>query len=245
MKNKNKPKDNLKNFLEIKNFTDTTADLYFYGDIVSDYWGAWEEEDQYPMGIKNFLDDHQGKDLNIYINSGGGSVFGGMCIYNILKRHTGYKTVYIDGLCASIASVIALSGDKIVIPSNGYFMIHKPWQPLWGGYNAIDLRKLADDMDRIEEGIQNIYSENLQDGVNIETIIQMMAEETWLVGEEATKYFNIELIQPNESVAYTSDLLNSFKNTPTHLEKQNKKDDNIKNNHKLALQLDLLKLKEI
>jgi len=61
-------------FYEFKNWAETTVDLYFYGDIVSDWCGAWQEEDQYPDAIKNFLAEAGGKDLNIYINSGGGSV---------------------------------------------------------------------------------------------------------------------------------------------------------------------------
>ena len=65
-------------FYEFKNATETSVDLYFYGDIVSDWWGAWQEEDQYPEAIKNFLTEANGKDLNIYINSGGGSVFAGL-----------------------------------------------------------------------------------------------------------------------------------------------------------------------
>ncbi|WP_330594436.1 Clp protease ClpP, partial [Clostridioides difficile] len=72
--------------------------------------------------------------MNIYINSGGGSVFAGMAIYNMLKRHEGFKTVYVDGIAASIASVIALAGDRVVIPQNAYFMIHKPWIGLCGAY---------------------------------------------------------------------------------------------------------------
>ena len=88
-----KMKDNLKNLLQVKNSTNTSADLYFYGDIVSDWYGAWTDEDQYPEQVKNFLNDAKGKELNIYINSGGGSVFAGLAIYNMLKRHDGHKTV--------------------------------------------------------------------------------------------------------------------------------------------------------
>lgn len=100
--------------LEIKNMTDVSADLYFYGDIVSDWWGAWQNEDQYPDAIKNFLSQAEGKDLNVYVNSGGGSVFAGMAIYNMIKRH-GEKNkvkVYVDGLAGSIASVIAFAGTE-------------------------------------------------------------------------------------------------------------------------------------
>lgn len=104
-------------FYEFKNATDTSVDLYFYGDIVSDWWGTWQEEDQYPEAIKNFLAEAGGKDLNIYINSGGGSVFAGIAIYNMLKRYTGKKTVCVDALAGSIASVIAFAdSDMPTIP---------------------------------------------------------------------------------------------------------------------------------
>ena len=83
------PKDNLKQFLTVKNSTLATADLYFYGDIVSSWWGAWDDTDQYPEAIRDFLKEQEGKDLNIYINSGGGSVFAGIAIYNMLLRHKG------------------------------------------------------------------------------------------------------------------------------------------------------------
>ena len=101
-------RDNLRNFLEVKNATNTSADLYFYGDIVSSWLGAWDDTDQYPDSVKNFLDEHKGKDLNIYVNSNGGSVFAGIAIYNMLKRHNGHKTVYIDGLAASISRSMSL-----------------------------------------------------------------------------------------------------------------------------------------
>lgn len=212
-----KKKDNLKNFLQIKNSTLTSADLYFYGDIVSDWWGAWDETDQYPEQVKNFLDEAQGKDLNIYINSGGGSVFAGMTIYNMLKRHQGYKTVHVDGLAGSISSVIALAGDKIVIPSNAYYMIHKPWGEIEG--NANQLREHADLLDKIEEGILNVYSENLKEGIDIETIKELVNAETWLTGTEASKYFNIEVSKGIEVLNCVSDTFDRCKNIPKALGK--------------------------
>lgn len=183
--------DELLKLFTFKNETATSADLYFYGDIVSDWWGAWQDEDQYPDSVKNFLAAHQGKDLNIYINSGGGSVFAGIAIYNMIKRHQGKKTVYVDALAGSIASVIAFAGDRVVIPSNSFLMIHKPWSECIG--NAGDMRKMADDLEAIESGIVNIYEEHLKDGVSIETIKEMMAAETWLNGQQAAEYFNVEI----------------------------------------------------
>lgn len=181
----------LKKLFTFKNETATSADLYFYGDIVSDWWGAWQDEDQCPDAVKNFLAEHQGKDLNIYINSGGGSVFAGIAIYNMLKRHSGKKTVFVDALAGSIASVIAFAGDRVVIPSNSFLMIHKPWASCVG--NSDDLRKMADDLEAVETGILNIYEEHLKEGVSIDTIKEMLAAETWLNGQQAAEYFNVEI----------------------------------------------------
>ena len=181
----------IKKLVKFKNETDTSADLYFYGDIVTDWWGAWQEEDQYPDAIKNFLAEHQGKELNIYINSGGGSVFAGIAIYNMIKRHQGKKTVYVDALAGSIASVIAFAGDKVVIPSNSFLMIHKPWAECVG--NANDMKKMADDLEAVETGILNIYEAHLKEGISIDTIKAMLAKETWLNGNEAAEYFNVEI----------------------------------------------------
>ena len=208
-------KNNLKNMLQIKNSTDTTCDLYFYGDIVDSWWGAWDDTDQYPQAIKEFLDEAVGKDINIYVNSGGGSVFAGMAIYNMLKRHKGHKTVYVDGLAGSIASVIALAGDKVVIPSNAYMMIHKPWCASHG--NSNELREIANTLDKIEEGILNVYAENLVEGADIEAVKEMVNAETWLTGEEASKYFNIEVSNSVEAVACTSDYFDKYNKVPSNI----------------------------
>jgi len=216
-------KNNLKNMLEIKNFTDTTCDLYFYGDIVDSWLGAWDDADQYPQAIKEFLDQAKDKDINIYINSGGGSVFSGMAIYNMLKRHKGYKTVYIDGLAGSIASVIALAGDKVVIPSNAYFMIHKPWCSSAG--NSNELREMANTLDKIEEGIINVYSENLAEGVDIEDIKAMVNDETWLTGIEASKYFNVEVANSVQAVACASDYFDKYNKVPSDISNEVKTEE--------------------
>lgn len=195
--------------LEIKNMTDVSADLYFYGDIVSDWWGAWQNEDQYPDAIKNFLSQAEGKDLNVYVNSGGGSVFAGMAIYNMIKRH-GEKNkvkVYVDGLAGSIASVIAFAGtEPPEIPSNAFLMIHKPWGAISG--NADEMRKMADDLDKIQTGIMNVYEDHLAEGVTIDQVETLVNAETWLDGKEAAKYFNIAQTDVADYVAAVGDYLN-------------------------------------
>lgn len=221
---KKSPTDNLKQFLTVKNETLTSADLYFYGDIVSDWWGAWADSDQYPEAIRDFLKEQEGKNLNIYINSGGGSVFAGIAIYNMLKRHSGYKTVYVDGMAASIASVIALAGDRVIIPSNAFLMIHKPYAACIG--NAEECRKLAADLDAIETGILNIYKEHLADGVDIADIQKMVAEETWLNGEEAAKYFTVEVGAAKEYAAKFTDTVSAYAKVPKEIIKSARAADN-------------------
>lgn len=205
-------KNNINEIFHIRNETETSADLYFYGDIVSDRWSAWSDEDQYPEAIQQLLKGQEGKDLNIYINSGGGDVFAGMAIYNIIKRHIGFKTVYVDGLAASIASVIAMAGDKLVMPKNAFLMIHKPWSFVIG--NANDMLKEIELLNAIEQSIVNIYAEHLADNVDTETIAKMVDAETWLTGEQAAEYFSVDVAAEKQIAACTNA---RFKNQPKNL----------------------------
>lgn len=200
--------DEILKLFEFKNETETSVDLYFYGDIVSDWWGAWQDEDQYPESVKTFLNNHQGKDLNIYINSPGGAVFAGIAIYNMIKRHQGRKTVYVDALAGSIASIIAFAGDRIVIPSNAFLMIHKPWAGCIG--NAEEMRKMASDLDAVETGMLNIYEKHLKEGITIQQIKELMGAETWLNGKEAAEYFEVEVGEEKEMVAAVTEESKKF-----------------------------------
>ena len=201
----------IRDFLKVNNMTTDTADLHFYGDIVADSWEAWGCDDNYPTEIREFLNSIGDKDLNIYINSCGGSVFRGMAIYNMLKRHKGHKKVIVDGIAASISSVIALVGDEVEIPANAYFMIHKPWCYVGSG-NSDDFRQQADSLDKIEDGIVNVYLEHVKEGTSEEDIRNMMAAETWMTGTEASEYFtNISSSTPIKVLNYVdSDI--EFKN---------------------------------
>ena len=102
--------------------------LYFYGDIVSATWESmWYEEDRCPQDIADFLNQLDGyEDIDIYFNSGGGDVFAGLAIYNQLKRYDGHKVGYVDGMAASIASVIMFACDELHFATGAQAMIHKP-----------------------------------------------------------------------------------------------------------------------
>ena len=193
--------DNLQTLLTPRNETDESVDLFFYGDIVSNWWGAWTREDQYPTAIKNFIQDAGGKRINVHINSGGGSVFGGMAIYNQLRNYEGEVVTYIDGEAASIASVIALAGDRIVMRTGSAIMIHKPSYALWGAFNADDFRKMADDLDEIQKATLQVFRENKTKDADEEEIERMVNEETWMISDEAVKYFDRIEVENVQAVA--------------------------------------------
>lgn len=178
------------NVLQFKNSTDTETDLYIYGDIVSSWWGAWDDTDQYPDKIRNMLANAKGKRINLHINSGGGSVFAGIAIYNMLKHHDGEVITYVDGIAASIASVIAFAGSKIVMGTGSMMMVHKPLVNYVSG-NANDLRKIADELDQIQNAIMEIYNERSTGSVDISTLVN---NETYLTASEVKEYFtNVDL----------------------------------------------------
>ena len=156
----------------IRNQTDDSADIYFYGDIVGndgDKW--WGNDDKCPSDVATLLKECENvSQLNIYVNSNGGDVFAGNAIYNMLKRHKAHKTVYVDGLAASIASVIVMAGDEIIMPANSYLMIHKAWTYAMG--NANDLRETADRLENIEQTIVDTYMENVAENIPEDDIKQ-------------------------------------------------------------------------
>ena len=134
-----------KKFYSFENKTDTSADLYIYGDITS---YEWDESDVSAWGFKKELEElGEISELNVHINSYGGETFQGLAIYNLLKQHKAQINVYVDGIAASSASIIAMSGDKIYMPKTSLMMIHNCWK--WAVGNSKELRKTADDMDKV------------------------------------------------------------------------------------------------
>ena len=208
--------------IEIKNQTEAAADLYFFGDINSESLGEWQKyypDDKAPKDVQDFLDQLEGvSKINVHINSGGGSVFGGIAIYNILKRHNAEIIVYVEGLAASIASVIAMAGDKIIIPANAQMMIHKPSSSTWG--NADDMRKEADILDGCQKVILNTYMQHAKDGVTAEEINALIDAETWKTGEEWQEFFDIEVSEKSQAAACESEYFNKYNKLPDKLKAQ-------------------------
>ena len=168
-----------------------TLDLYIYGNVEPDGYDWWEDEVIRSETSANTFREELGKypdvtQINLYINSYGGSVFEGTAIYNQLRRHPARKTVYIDGFACSVASVIAMAGDEVVMPRNALMMVHNMWMYVQG--NAAELRKAADDLDKINEASREAYLQKAGDKLTPEMIAQMEDDETWLTAEECIQY---------------------------------------------------------
>ena len=123
-----------KNLWELKQSAkENTLDLYIYGDVEGDYYSWWDGWTQSETSAKSFRDElakwPDVTQINLFINSYGGSVFEGTAIYSQLARHPAHKTAYIDGFACSIASVIAMACDEIVMPRNTMMMIHNILSP--------------------------------------------------------------------------------------------------------------------
>ena len=198
--------------------------LYIYGDILMDSLFKFEKEteDVCPKDIIEFLKDLESREeIKIHINSGGGSVFGGLAIYNLLKSYKGKKTVYIDGLAGSIASVIALAGDEVYIYENSMMMIHNPLTAICGYYNAKELQEQINALENCKKSIISVYMANITPlkDISKEKISELMDNETWLVGSDVTEYFNINVIEnKNNMVACTSAYFDKYKNMPKNIE---------------------------
>jgi ATP-dependent Clp protease, protease subunit len=186
-------------FWNFKGSGDKRAELLLYGDISDSTW--WGDE----VTPKQFKADMDAlgdvKEFDIYINSGGGDVFAGFAIYNMLKRHEARKTVFVDGLAASIASVIAMAGDKIVMPENAMLMIHNAWALVMG--NKAKLRKLADDMEKIDGSIAGIYA--ARTGKTEADIVALMDAETWFTAAEAVDAGLADKIEASKKLAASVD----------------------------------------
>lgn len=167
--------------------TKKSLDLYIY-DVVTDY--EYDiDNDEFKVAeasskhVREMLTQNEDvENINIFINSAGGSIYEGLAIYNQLKRSKAYKTVHIDGFACSISSVIAMAGDKIIMPKASMMMIHNAWTVAVG--NAKELRKIADDLDIMSDTIANAYLEKSGGKTDEKKIRQLMNVETYLPAEK-------------------------------------------------------------
>lgn len=214
----------MKKFWEMKQSVNKKeADIYITGEITR---YKWDDEDTTATSFQKDLKLLGEVDrINLHVNSPGGAVFEGIAIGNMLKRHKAHVVAYVDALAASIASVIVVSCDEVVMPENSMLMIHNPMQGIYG--NAKELRKSADDLDKIAGSSVIAYLSKAGEKLNEETIKQIMDDETWLSAQEAYDYGLCDVVEEaNQMVASVSNkIFESYQHVPKDLIQEKKKTD--------------------
>ena len=179
------------NILNLKTNNETrTADLIVYGDLGEDEW--FDEVSS--KKVITDLNDLDVDNINVYINSNGGTVTTALAINNVLKRHRAKKTAYIDGIAASSATILTSACDVVKMPKNALFMIHNPWTISIGDKN--NFNKTIDTLDKVKDSILESYI--AKTGLKKEILSKLMDDETWLNAEEALKYGFIDEIVDEE-----------------------------------------------
>lgn len=210
---------NRKPFWELKQAATSpdTLEMYIYGDVEGDYfdWWTWSmvESETSANHFRNELAKYpDAKQINLYVNSYGGSVYEAMAIRNQLKRHPAYKTAYVDGFACSAASFILTGCDKVVMYSNTMQMIHNMWNVVVG--NAKQLRKGADDLDVIMAGNRQAYLEKSNGKITEEKLIELLDAESWLTAQQCIDYgFADEILGQEADLTEAKQMLQKMNKT--------------------------------
>ena len=222
---------------QIKQMTADSADIYIYGDIY-DSW--WDDESNSAISLKDkLLSLGDISEINLHINSLGGDVFEGIAMFNLLKQHKANVKVYIDGVAASIASVIAMAGDTIYMPKNSMMMIHNCWTGAVG--NSKEFRKIADDLDKIMEASIESYMSKIN--ITKEKLKELLDNESWLTAQECYDMgFADELMPMSDDIEQSAsksimDLVKENQSLKMQLEKVEVKENTISNQEKVVEQI--------
>jgi len=170
-------------------------------------WGITAKD--FATALKAIPEDHA---ITVRINSPGGSVFDGYAIFNALKARAANVTTRIEGLAASMASVIALAGSKVTAAANSIVMIHNPWSGVSG--DSEDLRKMADLLDKLTGQLVGIYA--AKTGLPEADVRAAMDAETWFTGAEAKEWGLVDEVTDEIQVAASFDT-SRFRNAPKSL----------------------------
>ena len=173
-------------------------DIYVNGTIV-DSEDAWVYdlfgiENASPIKIRDALKEANGSDIDIFINSGGGSVFAGSEIYSMIQRYKGNVTIHVTGLAASAASVIACAG-KCLMSATAQMMVHNVSSYASGDYKNFD--KMSEILKKANEAIAAAYVQ--KSGMSMQDALELMDVETWLTAKDALEYGLIDGIEENQN----------------------------------------------
>ena len=204
-------------FYSLEKVSESDADLYIYGDIVS---YRLDDSDVSVNSLKNEL-ELLGElfNINVHINSYGGDTFQGLAIYNLLKQHNAKVNIFVDGIAASSASIIAMAGDKVYMPRTSLMMIHNCWTYAIG--NAEELRKVAEDMDKIAEAYKSAYMSKVN--ISKDKLDELLTKETYLTADECIQMGFADEILEDEKFAVNSYANKSILNLVQRLKEAEKK----------------------
>ncbi|PNP90625.1 hypothetical protein BMT55_11645 [Listeria newyorkensis] len=149
--------------------------MYLYGTIGSGWYASINSE-----AVRGQLEQITASTIHVHIHSGGGDVFESIAIQNLLKAHPAKIVIHVDGLAGSGASVIAMAGDEIQMPSNTMMMIHKAATFLYG--NADKLRKQATVLDKIDQAVTASYMGRFVG--DTKELDVLLTNEEWLTAED-------------------------------------------------------------
>lgn len=207
----------MKSWFRIENAAADTAEISIY-DVI----GSWN------ISARSFISQLRAvtaKNINLRIHSPGGDVMEGTAIFNALQRHPANITTHIDGLAASMATIVALAGKKVNMAQNAYFMIHDPAGGSYGG-TAEEHRKSAAVLDKVKETIVSEYAKKT--GLPTEKISQMMSEETWMTAQEAKDYGFVDVVGPEfKAAAIAPEAFSNFRRVPSALRIDTPKPENL------------------
>ncbi len=185
----------MKTWYRLENKANSTPTLFLYDEIGG-----------FGISASDFMTDLmavEGDAIDVHISSLGGEVFQGFAIYQALKDHPAMVNVYVDSIAASIASVIAMAGDKVVMGKNSQMMIHDGHVTMQG--NAADLTRMIDQLNRASDNIASVYAERT--GGDIAEWRNAMKDETWFNAEEAVAAgLADEVSQSSKKVRNVADL---------------------------------------
>lgn len=182
-------------FWQVKNEVNGNSEILLYGPIAGE--SSWWGDEVTPRSFAEDLESLGGRDVTVRINSGGGDVFAAHAIHNQLVAYKGRVTVVIDGLAASAATIIAVAGDRIIMPSNALFMIHNPAIGLSDYYGADELLKAAEALNTIKDSIVAAYRKRCK--ASAEELAAMMDAETWMGAAECMEKGFVDEIQGSVS----------------------------------------------
>ncbi|MGQ4666521.1 head maturation protease, ClpP-related [Metabacillus halosaccharovorans] len=190
-----------------------STEITIYGDIGESWWGESISANDIKEALKNVTSDS----IVVRLNSPGGDVFDGITIYNQLKNHAAKVTIYVDGLAASAASIIAMAADELIMNTGSMLMIHEASTFTWG--TKTDIKKTLNALEGIDKSLADIYMIRYQgERSEIDTMIK---NETWFTSSEAVEVgladrVNDEVDSDEEDLdaeEFKNNILKKFRNT--------------------------------